>query len=277
MVRTPVRHQSSAVVVPCAESEPAWLERLLRRRPLPHIPIEARRHRLLGLLRPRVRPGLDDIDVGDVAEDAAVEDLLRFHEVIPAALLGPDLDDLLALTVGVEHGVQPRHRVRRRFLDVDVLAGGNRIDGLLAVPVIRRADQYRVDVLAFEDAPVVPNHIELERLPRRRHERIELRLVHFGASHPLHVRLPRERVEHPARAVAAADHRQTDPVVGALHAEDRPRRRNRQGGGRSLQELAPAFHRCISLSVWRFSCLRHRLTADKPPSPSAIGEVRHQI
>ena len=132
VVRAPVGHQPAAVVVPGAESETARLERLLRRGPLPHVPVEPRRHRLLGFLRPRVRARLDDVDVRDVAEDAAVEDLLRFHEVIPAALLRADLDDLLALPVGVEHRVQPRHRVRGRLLDVDVLAGGDGVDRLLA-------------------------------------------------------------------------------------------------------------------------------------------------
>ena len=88
--------------------------------------------------------------------------------------------------------------VRRRLLDVDVLAGRDRVDRLLAVPVIGRGDEHGVDVLAIEDAAVVADDVELEGLARRRHPRIELRLVDLGAGDPLHVRLPRERVEHAA-------------------------------------------------------------------------------
>ena len=132
VVRAPVGDEAAAVLVPRAEAEAGRLERPLRRRALPHVPVETGRNRLLGFLRPRVGAGLHDADVRDVAEHAAVEDLLGLGEVIPAALLRADLDDLLALLVGVEHRVEPLDRVGRRLLDVDVLAGGDRVDGLLA-------------------------------------------------------------------------------------------------------------------------------------------------
>ena len=57
------------------------------------------------------------------------------------------------------------------------------------VPVIGRADEHRVDVVAVEDAAIVGDDVELERLPRRCHPRIELGLVDFAAGQPLHVRL----------------------------------------------------------------------------------------
>ena len=140
-------------------------------------------------------------------------------EVIPAALLRADLDDLLALLVGVEHRVDARNVVRGGLLDVDVLARRQRVDHLLRVPVIRRGDQDRIDVLAIEDPAVIADHVELEGLPRRRHPRVELRLVHLGGGDPLDVRLPRKGVEHAAPAVAAADDRHPDAIVGALDAE----------------------------------------------------------
>ena len=46
-------------------------------------------------------------------------------------------------------------RVGHRLLDVDVLAGGERVERHLPVPVVRRGDEHRVDALVVEQAPVV--------------------------------------------------------------------------------------------------------------------------
>ena len=135
-------------------------------------------------------------------------------------------------------------RVRGGLLDVDVLAGGDGVDHLLAVPVVGRGDEHGVDVLAIEDAAVVADDIELEGLARRRHPLIEPRLVDLGRREELAVLLPAERVEHAAAAVAGADDRHADPIVGALDpgAEQRPRGGDRQSSRRRFQEISSAVH-----------------------------------
>ena len=66
--------------------------------------------------------------------------LLRFDEVIPAPLLRADLhDEIRILVVGVEHHVDARDVVRDRLLDVDVLAGGERVGRDLGVREVGRA------------------------------------------------------------------------------------------------------------------------------------------
>jgi hypothetical protein len=167
----------------------------------------------------------------DVPEHAAIEQLLGFHEVVPAALMGADLDDLLAFLVGIEHRVDACDGVRRGLLDVNVLAGGDGVHHLLAVPMIRRRDQDRVDVLALEDAAVVADDIELEGLAGRRHPLIEPLLVDFGHRDELAVLLPAERIEHTPAAVPGADDRHAHAIVGALdpRSEERPGGRDREG------------------------------------------------
>ena len=141
-----------------------------------------------------------------------------------------DLDDLLALLVSVEHRVDARNVVRGGLLDVHVLAGGDGVHHLLAVPVIGRRNEHGVDVLPLEDAAIVADDIELEGLARRRHPLIEPRLVDLGRREELTILLPTERVEHTAATVAGADDCHAHPIVGALDpgAKKRPRGGNRE-------------------------------------------------
>ena len=52
-------------------------------------------------------------------------------------------------------GRRQRRGVRGRLLEVDILARRDRIDRQLGMPVIRRGDQDRIDVLTVEDAAIV--------------------------------------------------------------------------------------------------------------------------
>ena len=95
------------------------------------------------------------MDERDLAELAGLNDLLALDPVLPAALLRAGLDDLLRRLDGLHHLGAFFDRVRDRLLDVDVLAGGDRVERHLLVPVIRRADEHRVDLAVVEDAPVL--------------------------------------------------------------------------------------------------------------------------
>ena len=230
--------------VPGAEPQARRLEGTLRRVELPEIPVEACRHGLLRLFRARVAPGLHDRHMHDRPERAGVDDFFCFREVIPAALLRADLNDLRALLIGVEHGIDAGNAVRRRLLAVDVLPGGDGVDGDRAVGMIGRRDQDGVNVLAIQDAAVIDDGLELERLALGRHPRIQLRLVHLDGRDELAVR-PADAdhgVEHATGPSAAADHRHADPVVRALPALERVGRRRRKRGGGGLQERTPRGH-----------------------------------
>ena len=111
VMRAPIADHAAAVGVPRAEPQARGLERPLGRVQLPQIPVQPGRDRLLRLLHTRVGPGLHDRHVRDCPERAGVDDLLGLREMIPAALVRADLDDLLALLVGVEHRVDPRDAV----------------------------------------------------------------------------------------------------------------------------------------------------------------------
>ena len=80
-------------------------------------------------------------------------------------------------------------RVGRRLLDVDVLAGGERVHRDRRVGEVGRADEHRVDVVAIEDAAVIGDHLQLERLPRRCHEPLQLGGIDLAAGEPLRRRV----------------------------------------------------------------------------------------
>ena len=89
------------------------------------------------------------------AKVAVCDQLPRFLEVMPAALLEADLHDAVVPPGRVDHPQRRLDPVRDGLLDVHVLAGRAGIDGHRAVPVVRRRDEHGVDVLAVEDPPVV--------------------------------------------------------------------------------------------------------------------------
>ena len=76
-------------------------------------------------------------------------------EMRRAALLRAHLDDAIVAARGVDHDAALADGERERLFDVDVLARLARHDRRQRVPVIGRADDHRVDVLAIEDAAEV--------------------------------------------------------------------------------------------------------------------------
>ena len=146
----------------------------------------------------RIAAAVLDEHVGDRAEQRHL--LLRFDEVIPAALLRADLHhEVRVPVVGVEHHVDARDVVRNRLLDVDVLAGGQCVHRDLGVREVGRADEHRVDVVAVEHTTIVADDLDL--LGERSIGALEagLSVLRDLASHrELDVLVARERVEHAA-------------------------------------------------------------------------------
>jgi hypothetical protein len=73
----------------------------------------------------------------------------------PAALLHATLKNLFAEADCVNERGALLDGVGDRLFQVDVLARGDRIGGDLNVPVVRRRDEYSVDLLVVEDFAVV--------------------------------------------------------------------------------------------------------------------------
>ncbi len=92
----------------------------------------------------------------DLAELPRPDDLAGLDEVRHAPLLRADLHDALVLVLGLDDRRALGQIVRQRLLDVDVLAGRAGVDGHRHVPVVGRADQHGVDVLAVEQLVVAP-------------------------------------------------------------------------------------------------------------------------
>ena len=215
----PVADEAAAVLPPGAERRVALLERLLRRVDLPRVPVESGRHVGDFLFVLRIAAAVLDEHVGDGAERRHL--LLRFDEVIPAPLLRADLhDEIRILVVGVEHHVDARDVVRNRLLDVDVLAGGERVRRDPGVREVGRADEHRVDVVAVEHTAIVAD--DVERLRERAIGALEVRSACSArprTHRELHVVVARERVEHATGAAAHADDGHPHAVVGALPGE----------------------------------------------------------
>ena len=148
--------------------------------------------------------------------------------------------------------------VRSRLLDVDVLAGGDRVDRSAGVRVVGRADEHRVDVLAVEDAPVVADDVELEGLARGRHPLIELGLVDLACRDELAVFVSRmsESNTRPPR-LPRADDRHAGP------GRWRPGARSRRAASRppTVRAAAEAFKNLRLLSIHYLLLVAERSTS----------------
>jgi hypothetical protein len=151
-----------------------------------------------------------------------VDELDRFAHRRAAAIHRPHLDDLVVATGSLDHLTPFGERVCRRLLDVHVLARLQRPYGRERMPVVRRGDDHRVDVLVVEHAAEILLEARAERRDVREllvvdalvgevrvdvAERLDLDVLQLREA-------PLERVALPADA----DARQHDAIVRAAHA-----------------------------------------------------------
>src|SRR5262249_36468943 len=118
----------------------------------PQLIVNARRHGGILLVADGLAlasdPGADE---RHLAKFARTDKLGSAQDVRSAAALRPGLDDALVLARRLDHAPALDDVVRDRLLDVDVLAGLAGPDRRQRVPVVRRRDDERVNVLLFED------------------------------------------------------------------------------------------------------------------------------
>ena len=241
----PVRHEigdAAAAEVPEMTPliEPLRPERLIGCGAEPPFPIELfeRDRRIIAGGCVLIPVGVDE---RDLAEASGIDDLLAEQEMVPASLLRASLDDLLRGFDDPHHFHAFGERVGNRLLDVDVLAGSDRVERHGLVPVIGCADNDRVDGAVIQD-PAIVRHLRgrgSRDLGGLKHPRL------VDVAHGNHF-IPGELVEQrhqPACAAAGADHANADSVARALGREtsDTGGEHEPRGGG-AQERAAGALH-----------------------------------
>ena len=159
LVGEEVSREPGSVVEPAPPAEEALqAEGMVGRRPLELLPIDGLGASFLMNVphpgAPGIVPVRGGLHQGDVAQDSGVDDLFRLDVALGLALLVSELEDEASVVHRILHHIVHPMRVflvaRHRLLDVDVLAGGGRIDAHPGVPVIRRGDDHRVHVVALQ-------------------------------------------------------------------------------------------------------------------------------
>ena len=95
------------------------------------------------------------MDFVNFSEPARFDDLVSLLKLRHASLLRADLNDALMLVLRFDDGVPFRKIMRERLLDVDVFPGGTGINRDRDMPMIRRADQNRIDVTPFQQCVII--------------------------------------------------------------------------------------------------------------------------
>ncbi len=170
----------------------------------------------------------------DLADLPGVEILLLRLQIVPArSLLHAHLADAVVHPRRLDDRRALLDRQRQRLLDVDVLAGRQRVERDWTVPVIRHGDEHRVDVLLVEERAMV--FVGLRAL-RRLLSALDLCAVDVAETDE--VRRPqREEIGHVADAARAASNQpHAQPILRAQNARRRQRRR-RGRRTNSLQKI----------------------------------------
>jgi len=84
-------------------------------------------------------------------DPAVANQLTRKPELLVRPLLAPRLEHPPVLAHGVAHRPSIGNGQRERFLAVYIFAGSGGGNGRNGVPVVRRSDQYRVDIVTCDD------------------------------------------------------------------------------------------------------------------------------
>src|SRR5439155_18525426 len=173
------------------------------------------------------------------------------------AALHPDLHHAVVLAGRLHHLLTLKYVVAGGLLHIDVFARLAGPDGRQRMPMVRRRDGARVDILVFVQLPQVL---------------IDLGLVRLGLDHDLLVALGRSGVDVAQRpdvsvgnaqifpdvtraAPAHADHRHVDFVVGAHHRQ----------GHRAANQKSSTFHH-FSPSI-----------SNHKPAPGAYGAATRAL
>ena len=175
-----------------------------------------------------------------LADAARADQFAGRAELVVGALLRAGLHDALVLACGGDHRAAFGDGVRQRLFAVDVLARLARAHGLQGVPMVGRADDHGVDVLAFEQLAEVAVDVALAVLGGHRLLGVgRTLLVDVAHGRGLGEELAHVRLALPADADVPGDDLLVGPE-GACRAPDTARPPPRPRSGPKISETSAA-------------------------------------
>ena len=156
-------------------------------------------------------------------DSALADELQGFLVMHSAPVLCANLDHTLETLCGVHHPAPFAHKQGHGLLDVDVLAGGRGQERDRGVPVVRRRDHNRLNILVVEQ----PAEIGVAFRARAAvgQALLEPGLINVGESHQVNIRLALEIVDVLPADEPVADEPHPDAIVCAENALRSQRRR----------------------------------------------------
>src|SRR5262249_46609138 len=121
------------------------------------------------------------------------------------------LHDAAVLVLSFYRALAFRQFMRQRLFDIYIFARSTSIDGNWHVPVIGRADQYRIDIFAIQQAAIVLSG-ESARLSQLG-ALSKVKVPHIANRDDLHARNRRQRLHQSSAAASGANASDGDRVV----------------------------------------------------------------
>ena len=220
-VYAPVGQCSSGIVPEGAEAADAAIAvvGVVRSGAKPKVPVQPRRR--IGIWRIAhaarraiaVNPRLGERDLSDFS---AVHQLHRFLKVFARALLRADLHHAVVLRRRLDHLAALGQSMRKRFFDVNILAGFASHDHRDGVPMVGGRDDHRLYVLTVEDGAKI---LEAFCFPVRKLESaVEIGYERIGDSDDIDLVGFLEIAQVELTHSTGADQAHANPVVGPQDA-----------------------------------------------------------
>ena len=249
-MRAPVGDVAAGVVVVVAKpaEKATWLVSYVRRGAEVEVPVEVGRLAARCFAAVAARMPIDVVPNSHkvhAADFAGLHHLLRRAIVRRRSMLRAVLHDAIVAAGRVDDRPPFGDGMRQRLFDVDVLAGGAGEHGRRGMPMVRRGDQYGVDVVAIERAAKIAIRRALAARPIARATRVAV--VHVASSDELHARGALHPVGDQPAAAAASDQRDAHAVVRTKNAAVGDRRR-RGAGGDGRQERSSTHRNSLRLT-----------------------------
>ena len=221
-VHEQIRGNAAGVIPVTAPAEKALQAvRVVGSRPEELFPVHCIRRRVR---RNGIDPGaargvaiVGGADHRDLPERPALDELFRFELGGGANALASDLVDAVALLRSGDDLEAFVDRVGHRLFDVDVFACRERVERHLSVPVVRRADKNRIDIISVEYLAIVGMNARFASCDRFRMLRTSF--IRVANRNQLDAREPPASVHQPLSPSSRADDADAHRVARSVLAE----------------------------------------------------------